>query len=101
MSTIALPIRPPVRALTGILAAAAASFFIGAGVISQDIEVDVGLAAGASSVTQAAYDPFDFSATVTAIDAVIPDFMAVYEPAGATTYEQYLNDIAAGEQEAR
>ena len=100
-STIALPTRPTFRPAAGILAAVVASLVIGAGVITQDIEVGVAKATETPTVAPVTYDPLDFSATVTAFDVVIPDFMAVYEPARATTYEDYINGIAAAPATAR
>ena len=100
-STIALPTRPTFRPTAGILAAAVASLIIGAGVITQDVEIGVATATEAPTVAPVTYDPLDFSATVTAFDDVIPDFMAVNEPARATTYEDYINRIAAAPATAR
>ena len=65
-STIALPTRPTFRPTAGILAAAVASLIIGAGVITQDVEIGVATATEAPAVAPVTYDPLDFSATVTA-----------------------------------
>ena len=83
--------RPVAGAL--IVVGAIASIAVGAMAYGTDVGVDHQVAT--PTVPQAAYDPFDFTATVSALDVVIPDFMAVYEPGRATGYEVYINDIAA------